>query len=120
MTNTDHSQNESDRICPLPTVIPADKPEDEVWHHIEQLTSLSYARSLLKNRMDNNFFEFRSHIDAVNKRKQEYNDSQDNQNEHADIYEMLSKDGNVEQNATEITLLTKQAIELYKASREQL
>jgi hypothetical protein len=111
------SQNESDRICPQPIVIPTDKPEDEVWHHIEQLTSLSYARSLLRSRIDNNFFKFGEHIEAIKRRKQQYNDSQDNQNEHAYTYEILSTDCNLEQNATEITLLTKQAIELYKASQ---
>lgn len=118
MTNKDSSQNESDIICPQPIVIPTDKPEDEVWHHMGQLTSMSYVHSLLKYRLDNDFFKkLWLNIEALNKRKQEYNDSQDNENKHADMYEPLSSDNNIEHNVAEITLLTRQGIELYKASQ---
>jgi hypothetical protein len=108
-TNTD-SQNESYNLCPQPNLIPTDKPEDEVWHHIEQLTSLSYVHSLLKDRLDTNFYDFGAHIPTLKRRKQEYNKPED-------TYKILSTDCNLEHNANEITLLTKQSIELYRASQ---
>jgi len=117
LTDTHFSQNESYEICPQPEVIPTDKPEDEVWHYIEHLTSLSYVRTLLKGRLDTNFHNFGLHIKTLNKRKQEYNNSIE-QNKRVEIHEILSTNRDIEHNATEITLLTRQSIELYRASQQ--
>ena len=107
------SKNESDSICPQPTLIPTDEPENEVWHYIEHLTSLSYVRKLLKCHRGSNFHNFGPHIQTLSVRKQDYN----KQNKHKRIQEIIYTDVDIEQNALEITLLTRQSIELYKASQ---
>ncbi len=113
MIDTDASQNGSDRLCPQPSLIPTDSPEVEAWHRIDQLTSLSYVHGLLDNRLDSIFFE------KLNRRKQELNNRQNNHNKRLDVYEILSpSSGIISQNAAEITLLARQAIEFYKASQQ--
>jgi len=120
LTDTDASQNGSDRLCPQSSLIPTDSPEVEAWHRIDQLTSLSYVHSLLDNHLNSIFFEkLRQNIEALNRRKQELNNRQNNHNKRLDVFEILSpSSGIISQNAAEITLLARQAIEFYKASQQ--
>lgn len=117
MTNTDPSQRNSDRLCPHPAVIPTDRPEAEAWNMIDQLTSLNFVHKMLNYRLtSDSFANLRQHIEDLNRRKQNFN--QDNSDELLDIYEILSPTSrNMNHNATEITLLARQAIEFYRASQ---
>lgn len=111
---------ESDRLCPHPTVIPTDRPEAEAWNQIDQLTSLSYVHRMLNDRLASDLFgKLRQHIETqLNRRKQDFNQNINNPNELLDIHEILSPTSrNKNRNATEITLLARQAIEFYKASQ---
>jgi hypothetical protein len=115
LTDEDVSQD----ICPHPSVISTDSPEVEVWNHIGQLTSLSYVSGFLKSRLKSDFFkDLRRSLEEANRRKREFNDKQNNPNDFLDVYEILSDTSRLGQNAEEITILARQAIELHKASQE--
>jgi hypothetical protein len=49
--------------------------------------------------------------------KKKYNDEKVNESEKVEIYEPLTNNQKVDRNAEEIVLLTRQAIELYRASK---
>lgn len=108
---------ENATICQRPRMIPTSNPEEEVWRHINKLTSFDYVSGLLKERLDSNFFGFGLHISDLTKAKMIYNtEYSGNELNNIEIHQMLD-DGDIKLNAKEITLLSRQAIELYQSSQ---
>jgi len=109
---------ENATICQQPCVIPTSNPEEEVWRHINKLTSFDYVSWLLKERLDSNFFGFGGHIFDLTKAKMISNTGHSsNESDNIEIHQMVADDGDIKPNAKEITLLSRQAIELYQSSQ---
>jgi hypothetical protein len=106
------------RICPHPVLINSSNPEEEVWNHIDLLSSYYYTLNLLKSRVNGNFFGFGEHIDRLHKAKLIYCSDNDVSQEQIEMHEKLIKPNDLHNNATEIVSLTKQAIELNKSSKQ--
>jgi YaaC-like Protein len=119
LTDVEVSQDKPDNLCPQPLVISTDSPEAEVWNHIGQLTSLSYVHDFLKCRLKSDFFRnLRQNLVQVNKKKREFNGNKNNLDDSLDIFEILSDTSRLDQSAEEITILSRQAIELHNASQQ--
>jgi hypothetical protein len=115
---THKKESENARICQQPHLIPTASPEEEVWRYIDMLTSFNYVSGLLKERLENNFFGFGNHIDKLTKTKLIYStEHSSSEADSIEMHEVLSDNGDIEPNAREITLLARQAIELYRASQ---
>jgi hypothetical protein len=89
---------------------------DEVWHYIDKLTSFNHVCSLLRKRVEERFFGFGHYIDKLNDAKLAYNAANDEGN-RVEIHQILSGNDDIRDNAEEITLLARQAIELYRSSQ---
>jgi hypothetical protein len=91
---------------------------DEVWHYIDNLTSLNYVSRLLRERVEKRFFGFVDNIDKLTKAKLIYNaENLSNEGNVVEIHQILSENNDIQVNAKEITLLARQAIELYRSSQ---
>jgi hypothetical protein len=101
---------------PYPILITTDRPEDETWNYINKLTSLSYVKNLLDTRIRTDFFGFGSHIKYLNKSKERHNKKLGPDEKPTEIHEILTSN-DIMSNANEMTVLARQAIELYIASR---
>jgi hypothetical protein len=113
----DERESENATICQQPLMIPTASPE-EVWRYINRLTSFDYVYGLLKERLDNNFFGFGKHISELTKAKLIYNtEHSSNEADNIEIHHVLAEKGGIKSNAKEITLLSRQAIELYQSSQ---
>jgi hypothetical protein len=87
--------------------------------YIGQLTSLSYVHDFLKRRLKSDFFRYlRQNLGKVNEKKSEFNGNQNSPDDSLDICETLSDTSRLDQNAEEITILSRQAIELHNASQQ--
>ncbi|MGH9926414.1 MAG: YaaC family protein [Nitrososphaera sp.] len=106
------------RICPQPLLINSSNPEEEVWHHIDLLSSHHYTLRLLEDRVKGNFFGFGEYIDRLHRTKLIYCSDNYMGKEQIEIYEKLTEHDDLHRNTTEIVSLTKQAIELYKSSKQ--
>ena len=87
-----------------PIVVNTFNPEEEIWHYVGKMSSVKYVKDLLNKRLENNFFGLDVYSLQQNKKK-----------ENTEVYTTLSRE-EIEDNASEITHLTRQAIEIYRAS----
>jgi len=94
-----------------PIIIHTYHPEEEIWHYVTKLMSTNYIIDLINERIDTNFYGL--NIAKLMKIKEKYNDSKNS----IEVYEPLSNDKNIKNNAREIGYTIRQAIELYKASQ---
>ena len=113
-----------------PIIIHTFHPEDEIWHYISKLSGVDYVRELLKDRIRNYFFGL--NIDQLIRTKEDFKEKfRANTNEPeencdgkkeeevaiVEIHQPLSDAQDILNNAAEIVHTTKQAIEIYRASR---
>lgn len=110
-----HTSHYSKGIHPYASPIPSVDP-DEVWHYIAKLTSFNHVCFLLRDRVGDRFFSFGDNIDKLNNAKLAHNARSDEGN-RVEIHQTLSEDNDIRHNAEEITLLARQAIELYRSSQ---
>jgi hypothetical protein len=78
------------RICPRPLLINSSNPEEEVWHHIDLLSSYYYTLNLLKSRVKENFFGFGEHIDNLYRTKLLYYSDNDMRQGQIEMHEKLT------------------------------
>lgn len=104
-----------DTVCPHPIPIYTDRQEEEIWQYMDKLSSLHYVRKLLRWRIDSDaaFRRFKGHVDELNRSRQLAASEETNLVTH----QILSDNQDIENNAKEINVLTRQAIELYRASK---
>lgn len=104
-------------IHPFASPILSADPE-EVWRYIDRLTSHDYVCRLLRKRVEEHFFGLGKKIHKLNNDKLIYNaDNPSNEENGVEIHQILSENKDIQQNAREITLLARQAIELYRSSQ---
>jgi hypothetical protein len=60
------------RLCPHPSPIHSVDP-DEVWHYINKLTSFDHTTTILKRRVNEDFFGFGQYINKIIRAKLIYN-----------------------------------------------
>jgi YaaC-like protein len=89
-----------------PIIVNTFNPEEEIWHYLGKLLSEKYVRDLLNKRLENSFFGLDFYSLQENKKNKEY----------TEVYRVLSQ-RDIDNNAIEITHLTRQAIEIYRASQ---
>jgi NDP-sugar pyrophosphorylase family protein len=105
---SNEGEPENITICQQPHMIATSNPEEEVWHHINKLTSFEYVSRLLKERLDNNFFGFGEHISALTKAKLIYNtEHPSNESDDIETHQMLADNGDIRHNAKVIHSHTK-------------
>ncbi len=73
--------------------------------------------NLLKDRIDSDFFRFGQQIDGLNKRKLIH--CSETSPGDIEFHEKLELSDNLKTNTREIVALTKQAIELYRSSKQE-
>ena len=105
------------KIYPYASPIHSADP-NEVWNYIDRLTSLNYVDEVLRARIEKGFFGFKDKIDRLTTAKLIYNtENPSTEGKGVEIHQILTSDNDIQGNAREITLLARQAIELYRSSQ---
>ena len=112
-------RTDSSAICPQPIPIYTDRPEEEVWKYVDKLTSLNYVEELLRYRTDSDYFRcFGQHVEELIRKKLIFLDNEWNiKEQNVIMHNILSDNKDIKNNAREIVILIRQAIELYHASK---
>lgn len=92
-------------------------PEGEVWNYIEQLTNIEFTLDILKDRVKSDFYGFKNYVERIDRKKIQHCCENASGLKGIEFHEILDLN-NVQSNANEIVLLSKQAVELYRSSKQ--
>ena len=115
--SSDNNTPEPVTIPPYPRLISSSNPEEEVWNYIGQLTNIEFVLDILKERVKGHFYGFRDYIERIGSKKVIHCCENASGLKGIEFHEILDL-SNVKRNAKEIVSLTKQAIELYRSSKQ--